>query len=652
MIKKALTSILMSFILHFNFYAQIDLELLKMTVYKDDPDAEALIIKDIGNSRFVMGSETELIFERTVKIKILKEAGIKHAQISIPLYNSLDYDYEEVQEFEGVTYNYENGSLTTIEVDSKSHHIEKNNQHWSQYKIAMPNVKVGSIIEYKYKISSPFYFNLQDWNFQSTIPTLYSEYNVGMNPFYEYIYIYQGNDTLDIKDSYIEKGFEKRAYGIDYKEKIYKFAIHNIPAFKDEDFITSKEDFITKLDFQLAGIHYPNGTQQTIMTTWDEAINDLLKDEHFGYYLKKSERLADNYIDIDSLLKLQEHLRYTDAVTFIKDNVNWNGFYSTQSKSSPKQVIESRSANIAEINLLLTGFLRANGLEAYPVLISTRSHGKIKVNYPFMSHFNYVITLVRVNNQYFLLDASDKLCADNRIPLKCFNDIGLVVKNDEVNWISTPSLCESNTSYFITTTIDSSTLSSKSTLSTTFTEYDAYSKRQEFGNDEKQISEYYFDKFNINIDTFLYVRNGYERNKPYLMSFIARNKLTKYGNKLIINPLLGLIPNENIFKQKNREHPVDLIYKTTRNYTINLRIPDGYSITKIPDNLMIDNPDFTLKYAIKEFNSFVAINFIYHFKERMYSAESYEKLKEFYQQIMEKGNENIVLEKTSLLKEN
>ena len=69
-------------------------------------------------------------------------------------------------------------------------------------KFAMPNVQVGSIIEYKYSIETPYKFNLKDWEFQRKIPTIYSEYTVRMVPFYEYTYLMQGVDKFDIQNSY------------------------------------------------------------------------------------------------------------------------------------------------------------------------------------------------------------------------------------------------------------------------------------------------------------------------------------------------------------------------------------------------------------------------------------------------------------------
>ena len=262
-----------------------------------------------------------------------------------------------------------------------------------------------------------------------------------------------------------------------------------------------------------------------------------------------------------------------------------------------------------------------------------------------MHFFNYVITLVKVNDSYLLLDATDKMCADNRIPLKCFNDIGLIVNKGEVNWISTPSLAISNTNFFITTSIDTTKFKCQSSVSATFTEYDAYSQRNLYGEDSEKMSEYFYDNYNISVDSILYIKYANNRNKPLLLSSLTDNELDLINGKLVLNPFIDLIPNENIFKQKQRANTIDLIYESKKSYTININIPEGYEISDIPENLNIDNDDFLLQYNILVLKGLVTINFSYHFKNRIFPANKYEELKEYYHNVMKKGNEKIVIEK-------
>ena len=46
------------------------------------------------------------------------------------------------------------------------------------------------------------------------------------------------------------------------------------------------------------------------------------------------------------------------------------------------------------------------GFEASPVILSTRSHGFPLEQFPLLNDYNYVVTRVRVEGQYYLLDAS------------------------------------------------------------------------------------------------------------------------------------------------------------------------------------------------------------------------------------------------------
>ncbi len=83
-------------------------------------------------------------------------------------------------------------------MDNSTIFEEKVNDHWRVKKFALPDVKEGSVIEYKYKIISPYFFNLHDWDFQQRIPVIYSEYTTAMIPFYEYTYIFQGASKFDV----------------------------------------------------------------------------------------------------------------------------------------------------------------------------------------------------------------------------------------------------------------------------------------------------------------------------------------------------------------------------------------------------------------------------------------------------------------------
>ena len=418
-------------------YRMVGKDDIGMTRYDKDPSAEAVVLHDYGKSSIVFRDQGFIVYyERTTRIKIFSEAGLRWANVEIPIYQEGGI-YEKVFELEACTYNLTDGNLNRKQLDPENCHEEKLNEFWNVLKFAMPDVREGSVIEYKYTISSQYMFNLRDWEFQWRIPVVYSEYEVHMVPFYTYTWLLQGASKFDVYTSYIDKNLPK-SYGQAgrYYDMIYKFGMRDMPAFRDEEFITSINDYIIKLDFQLSSVHDPYGSVYNIISTWPDMIEELLKHDDFGKYIKKSEKLANKLVDIDMISHMSPPERFNTIINYVKGNYNWNKINSKYAHKPVNDLLADKYGNNAEINLFLTGLLRAAGLEAYPVILSTREHGKIKYDYPFSHFFNYVLVWVKLGNGNVLADATDIMNANDRIPARCINDKGLIIKEGSVDWIS------------------------------------------------------------------------------------------------------------------------------------------------------------------------------------------------------------------------
>jgi hypothetical protein len=255
----------------------------------------------------------------------------------------------------------------------------------------MPDVKEGSVFEVSYKIRSPFLFNLRSWQFQYEIPVIYSKYTTKMIPFYEYVYIRHGNKKFDDFQSYTDKGLPKKFRSFEYQEKVYSFTMKDLPAFKDESFITSVNDYVSRIEFQLATVHKTDGTSEEIMTSWQRISDDMLNNEFFGSYLSSCRNKSKDMTDTlkKASISAIEQAKIIDR--FVKSNFNWDGNSSKYVNKSAKDFLKSKTGNCAEINLFLAGMLNSAGIDAYPVLLSTRMHGKLNKDYPLYNSFNYVI---------------------------------------------------------------------------------------------------------------------------------------------------------------------------------------------------------------------------------------------------------------------
>ncbi len=622
---------------------------IELNEYALDKEAAALVLFDIGKSYFVeTNNGFEVVFERATRIKVFSDAGVKWANVEIPFYGA-DNIYENVSDIEAISYNFENGRLIKTQLDVCKIFEEKINKYWTMKKIAIPNVKAGSVIEYRYKINSQSMFNFRDWEFQWRIPVVYSEYITRMIPFYEYVYILQGASKFDEFESYVDKGlarnFGARAgYGsTGVNDMVYKFVMKDLPAFGDEEFISSINDYIIKIDFQLSKIHRMDGSKTEIMSTWEELIKELLKHEDFGKWITKATNLSKKIPEIQKINQSPLNERFNLVVDYVKANYNWDGFNSKYASKSPNKLLSDKTGNSADLNLLCIGLLKAVGIEAGPVILSTRNHGKIHYNYPFIHFFNYVAILANVEGKLVLSDATDVMAMNNRVPAKCINDRALIVKEGKVEWIEMGSKFVTSTTTFMQMNVSDSIISVD--ILKNATEYDALNFRKNYGDKTENIkiklanSTYNLDEESIKIDNYA------DKTKPYRMRYRISFKPEQHNNKIYVSPFLQEIIKDNPLKQKERKYPIDMVYHERSSFRATLSLPKAYLVEHIPADLHINNELVEIKYSITKLSDDLQINFDYYFKQAIFEPQEYEKMKQCFEDIIKKGNEKIVLVK-------
>jgi hypothetical protein len=148
-------------------FGNVTLADLQRKTYPIDTTASAVILDEFGEAHIENGGEFNLIFEYHIKIKILKRKGLEKAEVEIPLYSS-DGQREKLLEVKASSFNLMNGSIKESELGVKNVFKEDLNKFWSLQKFAIPNVQVGSVIEYQYRIEYPTSINSVVGNFKLT----------------------------------------------------------------------------------------------------------------------------------------------------------------------------------------------------------------------------------------------------------------------------------------------------------------------------------------------------------------------------------------------------------------------------------------------------------------------------------------------------
>ncbi|MEP0366482.1 MAG: DUF3857 domain-containing protein [Cyclobacteriaceae bacterium] len=612
----------------------------------DDTEAPAVVLFDIGETRFIRtDSWFEIKFTRTKRVKILSEEGLDYGNISIQYYSDGYGRTEKVEDIKCFTYNLTSThQLEKTELNPKEVYSETVNNYWEKKVFAMPQVKPGSVIDIQYTVYSPFFFNLPDWEFQSDIPTVYSQYEVSMIPFYEYIYLLQGISQFDEQTSIVDPGLRRQFRGIEFQDYVHTYVMKDVPAFKDESFISSPNDYIMKLDFQLSKYHPLTGGDVEVMTTWPKLIDDYDDHEKFGKYVKKSQRTAKDIIEGLALSDLSDEAKSKIIIEYVKQNFTWNKIYGEHANQKPNELLKTKSGNIGSINLFLLGMLQEAGINAKPVIISTRSHGKVHSKYPFASFFNYVVILVDLGSTSYLADGSESDLPFNRIPTRCMNGMGLLMQED-YSWIDLYSGIESWDIKSITLEPDLQQGVLKSSVISSFTEFDAYTTKKKFDDDPEKIEESLRNEGFQNISD-IRTKNFDKISSPYIMACAGEYPLEIIDDKIVIKPFLHFPWGSNPLSQKERNYPVDFVYKHNEQYNSAIIIPEGYHISYIPQNLSLDNAIATITYSASEMKGRITIMAKLAFKKSVYQSDEYHKLQSTLAATVKKFNDAIVLEKS------
>jgi hypothetical protein len=602
--------------LHYQLYSQkdpvkfgkIDKAELLIKKYEIDTSASAIVLCDFG-----YWNTNDFMFRRVLRIKILKKEGINYAsQIFFGAEKSL---------IRGITYNIENNEIIETKLSSNSIFRERVYENYFRLRVAMPKVIVGSVFDVEISSLGP----PRRWDFQRDIPVIWSELRIPESTYISFKQKYVGSEPLFIYEP-------SRWVGKD------------MPAFKEEPFTNSSENYIAKLEIEFLSIAFTD-----FATDWDAVARRLEENEYFGTQLNASLFLNSISNEIEEKYKTDfEKMKAAfEEVKKIKWNENESLFttYTLLQKAFSEQ-----SGNSADINIILINLLRKLKINCDPVILSTRANGQINSLSPSIFKFNYVIALATVNNEKYLLDATDELLPLGTLPERCLNgDARIFLETTTQNIIIKPEKKKISIEKYELILSGGNQL--KGTLSTEKKEYTAFDYRKkyrkfnsksEFIQDlEKNNPGLIINTIEItNLDSiYLPLKEKYEIE--------LNNQVFEANDKVLINPLIHVRMKENPLKTEDRKYPVDYASGIDEMVYVKIKIPAGYELVEIPPATIIQLPEksavatFQITFLNNEINVFYRFNI----NKEVFNTEEYPLLKEFYNQIIKKHSEPIVLKK-------
>ena len=334
----------------------------------------------------------------------------------------------------------------------------------------------------------------------------------------------------------------------------------------------------------------------------------------------------------------------------VKSRFKWDETYRPIPDKSIYELESSGIGSCGEINLFLYNSLYRAGLDVYVVLSKMRSTGILPLSRATASDINYLTVLFKDGENSYFLDATEDFIPFGMLPERCINGKGLVIKDGKGNFEWIDLIANSNT---FAKSVGLATLTPEGGLNGTFSrQYSGY-----FGYDIRKKwdteSEHDFQKKNfqssmpsmeiisdeiINIDDC-----NNDITEKY--EFKSEEFALAVGDKIYFAPVWGDIFTKNPFRLEKRNYPVDYAHPFQRTFVMNYILPEGYTIESVPEPIRVSLPNKAGSYVynVTQLGNQVNVIQIWSIQKSIFTGDEYEFLKKFYEIMINKQKEQIVL---------
>ncbi len=586
-------------------------DLLNST-YLPDTSAPAVVLCDYG-----FYNDNRFLTTRILRIKILKKEGYSWANQTFKADSKTD--------IRGITYNLDNNEIVETKLKSESIFKTRITDNYYEMRVAMPNVKVGSVIDIQFSYEGIPY----EWDFQQEIPVVHSELVLEPSIYVTYHKNYFGYFPLKVNTG-------------------NRWVSENVPAFKSEPFITSSKIYRTHFEFDVESVSFP-GYYRSYTTTWD-AVRDLLYGStYFGSALEADGYLRSVAKEIKAGSSSQEEM-IRKAYAFVKQ-IKWDKTERLfTDKTSLNTAFKEGKGNSSEVNLALVQLLRRLDLDAGPVVMSTRSNGRLSAIQPSIYKPNYVVAAVFTDKDTLLLDATETHCPYYLLPKRALNGQGQFMDRKRTGWVQLTTDKKDKQMIIYTLAIGDD-LSLKGKLTYGRGDYAALNFRndyEDFNSDDAYLTDYKEGKKGLKIASHKIDNlDSLYQSVNEEFEVVINNGLNDIDGELYLSPLLFEQMKENPFKASERNYPIDFGYASDKTIVANYTFPQGYTVVNLPATISLKLPGnaatFTCKSTVTEGK--ISILYKLSINNSIFIQTDYADFREFYNQVVAKHAEPIVLKK-------
>lgn len=618
-------------------FGKVSADDLKLEACSFEPDAGAVVLSDVGNAYLTFSPTVgaQYVYSRHVRIKIFNSSAYDEADISIPVYVGDVDGYYSLDQLKAHTLISTNGKdVEKIPVEKNQIFEEYTTERWKNIKFAFPAVDDNCIIEYKYRIVSSSLLAVSNWQMQGNIPTRYSTFSCEIPNFI--------NSQVNItgQSASLVKMTESTQTRSDVLMNSYTFEAENIPGLTYEKYGTSLRNFATQARIVLMSVSVPGQTTRFLDGNYDEMNEQWLRYERMSILGKKKGFLEDAAATIpdgDSELETIHNV-----VSALQKNALYNDIIDVYPNLYVREIFNGKPANSAAMNMALIMLLQHKGIDAQPLLTSTRDFFRPHPVYPSSSEFNQLLTVITLaNGKHYFVNAVSPLNNGDIRP-EDINKLGWKLADPRGELIDLEKEVKASIFAKTTYTLEDGAINCSSEVTTNHLGVHLVTDGATI--DQAKFAEQLKSSFD-NVES-VEVDGPSNRTKATI-TFAKENVADK--QTIYIDPLYFGLLDFDVFKPEFRASPIDFPYQNSIVNTIEFMVPDGYKIESLPESVQLMNPDKTVKCTLmaSAAENKISINLRMKISKNFFLPLEYADLRSFMNHIDGKLKEKIVLIKTA-----
>lgn len=599
-------------------YTKVTVEDLKMEESKIDAEAAAEVLYQFDEV-LLSGLQGKLTYRKHRKLKIYDKDKLDDAYLRGTIYINR---FEQVNKLEFNTYNLENDKVVKTSKNKSNAIIENVNYYNDKYIYSFENVKNGSVVELIVEYNSSTLSVIGPFNIEEYLPVVRKE--VFLNGYDKRYFVPEFNGEI----------FPSK---VDTLPNSLTYHYENIKPYKDLPYVLSNNTIRSRL---LVRLNYASTKQNN----WNGIAQNLSANDWFGKELKNIQFFQEDVKKI--LAEKPQNISDTIAIfNHVQNHFTSLGVGNYTFSERNRELYKKQKASDGEINLILVCMLRAAGIDAYPIILSTTGNGVLN---PYIPNFhminNVIVGVKKAPNNYDLFDASSKYTKKNILTKKNLSGLGFSIEGEVAREVDLSNYTVSQQIKTISAAISPEGLM-KGRYNHRMDNYYMLTEAESIALDPKGYEKAYMsglisDYSNFKAD----LKDDHGRVS---FDFDNLSAIDVVGNKMLINPKLFVSHNFQRLLEEKRFYPLEFFTPQSNEINVNLKIPNGYKVASLPEGKAYDYENGVSKYiySIKENNGLLQITIFSTMNTPRIPADNFSTFKQYIEAIWDSTKDFIILEK-------